>query len=86
MTLAAPVARKPRLTDALLDDLPEALATLQADIEYLRESVPSYPKGSAIAERFAKRLRALERSHAWLEGTRTAVIAQRQQGLTDEDE
>jgi hypothetical protein len=84
-TATSAIARKPRLTEQLLADLPEALISIQADIDYLRDSVPSYPKGSPLAIRFAQRLKALERSHAWIDGLRTAVIAQRQSGELDPD-
>ena len=48
--------RKPRLTDRVLDDLPEALASIQADIDYLRDAVPGCAKGSALHTRMAQRL------------------------------
>jgi hypothetical protein len=81
---AAGAPRKPRLTDGVLEDLPEALASIQADIDYLRDAVPGFPKASALHTRMAQRLSALERSHAWLAGFREAVIAQRQQGLPED--
>lgn len=82
----APVVRKPRLTDQLLADLPEAATTLQNEIDYLRDAVRDTAGHATLHARLKQRLNAIERSHDWLKRHVEAVTSQRASGVPEADE
>jgi hypothetical protein len=82
----APVVRKPRLTDQLLADLPEAVTTLQNEIDYLRDAVRDTAAHATLHARLKQRLNAIERSHDWLRRHVEAVTSQRAAGVPEGEE
>lgn len=58
----------PRLTANRLDDLEEAIKTIDADVAYLAGAAPTYPKGSRLNVELQQRHDKLVRSRDWLAG------------------
>lgn len=69
--------RAPRLTENRLDDLAIVVEAIGADIAYLKDAVPTYPKGSALYNQLNHRLEALTRGRDWIAGKISAERAQR---------
>ena len=77
-------ARKPRLTDQLLEDLDVAARVLADEAEYLADALQQHGDRPTLQERFAAKHRAVERSREWLTRHVAAVRAQRAAGEDQE--
>jgi hypothetical protein len=71
--------RAPRLTEGRLDDLVQCVATLDGEIEYLRDAIKANGLNPRTLDRFKDKLGKLERGRAWIDGKVAAERAQRQE-------
>jgi hypothetical protein len=69
--------RAPRLTEARLDDLAQCVATLDGEIEYLREAIKANGLNPRTLDRFKDKLGKLQRGRDWINGKVAAERAQR---------
>lgn len=58
----------PRLTSARLDDLDECIKTLDVEIEYLEQAIPTYAKESWVRVRFVARYNKLLNGRNYIAG------------------
>lgn len=68
----------PRLTANVLEDLKEAAAVLDEEINYLETSIPSYDKKHPLRQRLVDRYNKLIRARNWIVGKVAAEITKRE--------
>lgn len=79
-------ARRPRLTDQILDDLPVAAATLRDEIDYLDDAIRQHADMPQLVEHFKSKHSALVRAEVWLSRFADATRSHRQLGVPEDNE